>query len=747
MHIMNPPLLKFTGAAIPQQLKAMRRWAPWAAQYDPARQKYDKLPKNPHRPEFGISTASPEKWATFEQAVAAYTKAEGMLQGVGFVMTGRPGVVGVDLDNCVDQNGAVAPWAQEVVNTLHSYTEVSPSGRGLRIFLDAELDGPDWNNHEVGIEVYGGSSPRFLTVSGRALPNTPPTLSTATKLSLAGLRGMFGRASRSAQQKNTTPMPEVLPAEETPQLADVEIPPAARDFLENGEHSGDRSRALHSASVALFSAGLTPQQVLSVLVHSGHAFEVALDHRRQDADKALDFIWVHQCLAAQPKARPRALSAGDFDDLTAGLELPADAEGGSGGAMGGVPGAGGVEGGGAAPPEASGFDDVTGVKSAPGAKQASPERFKIYSADEYVERVSNLQWFVKGLLPKADIGAVFGESGSGKTFWTLDLVAHIAMGWEWNGMPTRQGRVLYIAAEGASGMRDRINAFCHANDADVAELGENFFALGGQPNFLEKKDLTELVGAARKACGTVDLIVVDTMAQVTPGANENSGEDMGRFLNNAKAIGKAFGAMVLLVGHSGKDSARGLRGWSGIKGALDAEIEVVKTSSYKAATVTKLKDGAGEGREYRFDLTSVCAGFAIDDEGGGGELVMSCAVTHGEVLNEGGARDVAAQERKEAAKEARAKDPRGRPLRALEYLRGHPDAAKGIPQDVVRAELGAVFAAAGLTNHQATKGKAKNLADDALERLKKRGSIKLENDNVYLIADSVAAPSDAPREI
>ena len=66
--------------------------------------------------------------------------------------------------------------------------------------------------------------------------------------------------------------------------------------------------------------------------------------------------------------------------------------------------------------------------------------------------------------------------------------------------------------------------------------------------------------------GGADLIVVDTFAQVTPGANENSGEDMGPVMARFDAVAQATGAAILVIHHNGKDQAKGARGWSGSYG-------------------------------------------------------------------------------------------------------------------------------------------------------------------------------------
>src|SRR5262249_54953770 len=123
--------------------------------------------------------------------------------------------------------------------------------------------------------------------------------------------------------------------------------------------------------------------------------------------------------------------------------------------------------------------------------------------------------------------------------------------------------------------------------------------------------------------GGASIVVVDTLAQATPGANENAGEDMGRVLANCKAIRRATGATVLLIHHAGKDLSRGARGWSGLRAAADAEIEISRLDdSNRLATITKQKDGT-DGAKYPFKLAVVPLGEDAD-----GEVIDSCVVTH-----------------------------------------------------------------------------------------------------------------------
>ena len=70
------------------------------------------------------------------------------------------------------------------------------------------------------------------------------------------------------------------------------------------------------------------------------------------------------------------------------------------------------------------------------------------------------------------------------------------------------------------------------------------------------------------------LIVVDTLARSFIGRDENSSIDMGIFINNIDILRQYYGCTVLVVHHSGKDSSRGMRGSSALRGAIDSEFEI-----------------------------------------------------------------------------------------------------------------------------------------------------------------------------
>jgi hypothetical protein len=245
------------------------------------------------------------------------------------------------------------------------------------------------------------------------------------------------------------------------------------------------------------------------------------------------------------------------------------------------------------------------------------ERFLVQSAVEFGSGPP-VAWIVRGVLPKAELAVIYGESGSGKSFLALDLCAAITRGLVWRDKRTTPGRVVYVCAEGAGGFKSRLRAYAEKHSVSLAELPA---VVADAPNLLEQTDAAALYGAILK-WGKPDVIVIDTLSATTPGGNENSGEDMGRVLSHCKLLHRKTGALVVLIHHSGKDATKGARGWSGLRAAADAEIEVTRNGDFRAATITKLKD-AGDFEQFSFKLNVVPLGNDAD-----GEPVSSCVVEH-----------------------------------------------------------------------------------------------------------------------
>lgn len=285
---------------IPQSLKAIPRWSPWKASWNLKRGKWDKIPQLASNPDYGLSTAKPERWVDYDQAIGGFDS--GKSAGLGFCMTGYVGLVAIDLDNCYQE-----PWALAIITQVNSYTEISPSGKGYRIFAFGQID-VDWNNHDVGIEVYGGNEARFLTVTGELIGECTDVMPVSTDV-LENLFKRYAREKRKAEVIDLN-MPDLI---DPPVIEDLRIPEGPRQFLLTGEFDGDRSGTLYGVGVSLYAAGYSDEEVFSILATNDFAMEVALDHRRQDQDRALLYLWREHCIKAKGKASASIASVDEFE--------------------------------------------------------------------------------------------------------------------------------------------------------------------------------------------------------------------------------------------------------------------------------------------------------------------------------------------------------------------------------------------------------------------------------------------------
>ena len=156
------------GSFIPQELHAYPQWVCWRYVERGPDKKPDKRPLNPRTlRNAGVHWSN--TWTTFDRAYNVYVAQAGQgVNGIGFVLTPDDPFVAIDLDNCVHEDG-IEPEATQAVQQLASYSEVSPSGAGLRILVTCDDFGE--NVRRPKIEVYSHS--RFVTLTGQCLPDSP----------------------------------------------------------------------------------------------------------------------------------------------------------------------------------------------------------------------------------------------------------------------------------------------------------------------------------------------------------------------------------------------------------------------------------------------------------------------------------------------------------------------------------------------------------------------------------------------
>jgi len=191
-----------------------------------------------------------------------------------------------------------------------------------------------------------------------------------------------------------------------------------------------------------------------------------------------------------------------------------------------------------------------------------------------------LTWLIDQHLPENGLGVIYGAPKSGKTFVAVSMACAVASGVPWLGHEVpAANQVVYIYAEGWRSTHKRVLAWKQHNG--IAEM-PFFFAIPTPVAITDERDLSTMVEAILGRGLHPGLIVIDTLARCFGGLNENSTQDMSKFVESCDSLrSDAFpGSTVLVVHHSGKDDARGARGSSALLGAVDVEWEVCKGETY-----------------------------------------------------------------------------------------------------------------------------------------------------------------------
>jgi hypothetical protein len=239
---------------------------------------------------------------------------------------------------------------------------------------------------------------------------------------------------------------------------------------------------------------------------------------------------------------------------------------------------------------------------------------------EQISADRETRYLVKNVLPAEGLIVLWGRPKCGKSFWTFDLAAHIAVGIPYRGQKVRQGPVVYIAAEGAAGFNARVEAWRnrHLGTAQRATGVSGGPSLAPIPFHLlpMRLDLVSdhaafIADVQAQLEGTPPaLVVIDTLNRTYTGS-ESSDEDMTAYIAAADAIKTAFKCSVIVVHHCGHEASRP-RGHSSLTAAADTQIAIRRDGDFVTATVEWNKDGPeGYVNVSRLDTVEI----ARDEDG------------------------------------------------------------------------------------------------------------------------------------
>ena len=207
------------------------------------------------------------------------------------------------------------------------------------------------------------------------------------------------------------------------------------------------------------------------------------------------------------------------------------------------------------------------------------------------EPVLTSSYLVKGWLGRGQMSVVYGPSNVGKSFFCLDMALCISANVEWQGSKVKGGPVLYLATEGGNAFQSRCVALRKQYGIFDAPL-----AVRPSPVDLlrPEADLASLIELCKQIEADMGeplaMIVIDTLSRAMAGGDENGPTDMTSFIANADALREVTGAHIMIVHHSGKDTAKGARGHSSLRAATDTEIELEVDGKMRTANATKQRD-------------------------------------------------------------------------------------------------------------------------------------------------------------
>lgn len=230
-------------------------------------------------------------------------------------------------------------------------------------------------------------------------------------------------------------------------------------------------------------------------------------------------------------------------------------------------------------------------------------RLKVVWCDQLGTDYEAPNELIEGLIVQGSLTVTYGDSNSGKTFFALAMAAHVAMGQEFWGRQVDPGLVVYLASEAPGSIRSRMQALKKFYDNPLSD----FVMVPVPMNFYESdKDSDEVIQLVQEITKLkekpVRLIIGDTLARMSAGANENSGEDMGPVMARFDRLAQSTQAAVHIIHHNGKDQAKGARGWSGIRAHIDTEIEVTEKDGIRSASITKQRELSTKGESIYFKL-------------------------------------------------------------------------------------------------------------------------------------------------
>jgi hypothetical protein len=253
------------------------------------------------------------------------------------------------------------------------------------------------------------------------------------------------------------------------------------------------------------------------------------------------------------------------------------------------------------PGVASPLADFQPIKPPEGHKAAAPESKPLFViAGEVIRNMKPPEYVVDKYIEKDTVNLWFGEAGSFKSFLAIDMGLSVARGMKWAEQTTKPGPVFYVCGEGHGGISRRIKAYCiHHGISEKQSLDIPFYVSRVPHPVDSNKEANILIRGIKEECkkqgAPPALLIFDTLATSFGRGDENSTQDMQRYMEVIHGVRRALQCAVLLVHHVGHSEKDRPKGAYVLIARVDAHFKVERPSIHDNWTCLrqprKMKDG------------------------------------------------------------------------------------------------------------------------------------------------------------
>jgi len=216
-------------------------------------------------------------------------------------------------------------------------------------------------------------------------------------------------------------------------------------------------------------------------------------------------------------------------------------------------------------------------------KPAEPERPRLPILDiPGLLTVPDPTWIIDGWVIDDGASAWYGPPKTFKTFNVLDMALSVATGQPWRGNTTVQQPVLYLLGEGMGTFKYRVHVWLQKR---AGGRQAQFWTIPVGVPLSTPEGLANAIQAIDSLPMRPGLIVIDTLNRHFGPGDENSSQDMTRFVQSIDAIRAHTRAHIAVVHHSGKDADKGARGSSVLLGAVDNEFRITRTEGTRLCQI------------------------------------------------------------------------------------------------------------------------------------------------------------------